>query len=269
MRNLIVKAINQTSHNRSLSTSFLNSSGTSAHFAKPIVFQGVSPHNPPIPFSALKYYDPVHLSENRIVQGFGHLAVVYRQKLYFFAQLETLRQFLMYPLIYSKMKLPRKLSRPYTERADTENQPPATEGPGGSRAAKQRRSLTMSASEVKSNLMASVSQILGNICNKKEKFPFVSARESALKLLALELAIKNPQVDETFREVLVEKRKEFGEASKLMSRLKELYKTKEKWSEIDFEEFVRKVRELTQYQKQTDIFNKRDFFDGFLQKCQL
>lgn len=224
----------------------------------------VSLPNTSYPFSLALFYDPVHLSENRIVRGFNHFTAIYKKKLFCFASLETLCQFLKYPLIYSKMKLPRKINKNYSQKGNLENINPSDfsldSKPG------KMAEYDISPAQLKSNLTITISQILGTICNKKQKFPFLSSRESALKLLALELAKKNPKIDPTFRELLLDRKNEFARASQLFSKLKDLYKIKDNWSKIDCKEFISKVQKLIHYQKNTVIYKKREFFDHFFLK---
>jgi adenylate/nucleoside-diphosphate kinase len=234
------------------------------NFAKPLPFCAILLNDLSVPFSHAKFYDPIYLAENRLVQGYNHLAVVYQEKIFLFSKLETLQQFLTYPLIYSKMKLPYKINQSYL--SSFENNNPLQNISNNLLNTNNKKSLLMTPSQVKSKLVASISQIMGNICNKKQKFPFLSSRESALKLLALELAIQNPHIDPTFRDLLINQKEEFSKASQLLRKLKSLYKTKETWSQLDFEEFIRKVKELSSYQKNTVIYKRRDFFNQFFLK---
>jgi adenylate/nucleoside-diphosphate kinase len=237
----------------------------SFNFVQPLPLSALLLNELPLPFSHAKFFDPIHLSQNKLVQGFNHLSVIYQDKVFFFASLENMIQFLAYPLIYSKMKLPFKINQRYSKSHNSSNMPL---GDVSDRMVqnKNKKSLMMTPDQVKSNLIASISQIMGNICNKKLKFPFLSSRESALKLLALELSIKNPYIDSTFRELLISQKDEFSKASQLFTKLKALYKVKEKWSQIDFEEFIRKVKELSKYQKNTIIYKRREFFNEFFLK---
>ena len=256
VRNLILNTLNQIKPSSTLSISeksLSNSNIPRKNSARPLPLSALELENLPYPFSFSKFYDPVHLSENRIIQGFNHLSVVFRERVFFFAELKTLKLFLNYPLIYSKMKLPRKLNKIYNKTPNTENLISNFDKKPEKLVSK--KNLAMTPEQIKGNLVSSISEILGTICNKKQKFPFLSSRESALKLLSLELAQKNPLVDGVFKGLLNEKKLEFVKASQLLNRLKELYKIKENWSEIDFEEFVKKVQELSYYQKKTIIFS--------------